>query len=563
MVSKILKILNRDVTTMNQAALVLAVFSLLSQMFGLLRDHLLASLVGPSAVLDVYYAAFRVPDFIYNSVAVLFSVTVIIPFITHYLNDQEKHTSLKKFFDSIFSVYLGGMTIVCALAFVLMPYLTRLTAPGFSIIQQHDLVLYSRVMLLSPFLLGLSSLLGSFAQVQKKFFSFAIAPVFYNFGILIGVIVFRPVWGVFGVVLGVVLGALLYLVIQLPTLASLQKLPSLTRSIDWQTIKKVMALSLPRTLASSLSNITFIIISAIASLLVAGSISVFQFSYNIQTTPLMIIGISYAVAAFPTMNRLFAEKEIKSFVDLIHRATRNIFFLSIPAAFFIIVLRAQIVRVLLGAGKFSWNDTRLVAASLALFAISITAQCMILLLVRGFYAMGNTKTPLKINILSVGVTALSSGILLIFHHNNPMFRDFLDSLLRIEGTTGANIVLLSLAFSIGQIVNACVLWRYFHRSIEGTTIETSKLGQALFHTIGAGIIASSAVYGTLLLISGGVDQETFWGILIQGLVAGIVGLSLYGIILAALKNEDIGLFIETLKSKFWKQKPIVPQQADL
>ncbi len=566
MVSKFLKMLNRDVASMNQAALVLGTFSLLSQIFGLLRDHLLASLVGPSAALDVYYAAFRIPDFIYNSIAVLFSVTVIIPFITGYIkngSEGDSHISLKKFSDSICTVYVTGMIIVCGIAILLMPYLSHLIAPGFNATQQGTLVLYSRIMLLSPFLMGLSSLLGSFAQVQGKFFALAIAPVFYNFGILIGIVALRPMLGLLGVVVGVVLGAFLYLIIQLPTLASLHKLPSLTKRVDWPTMRQVVTVSLPRTLASSLSNLTFIIMGAIASLLVAGSISIFQFSYTIQTTPLMIIGISYAMAAFPTMNRLFAEKQIKEFVDLVHRATRNIFFLSIPAALFIIVLRAQIVRVLLGAGRFSWNDTRLVAASLALFAISITAQCMVLLLVRGFYAMGNTKTPLKINASVVGVTAISAVGFLALHQYVPLFRYFLDSLLRIDGTTGANVVILSFAFSVGQIVNAFVLWRYFHRHVQGTKVETRDLGRALFHTIGASVIAATAVYGMLLWVSGGVDQGRFWGILFQGVISGVVGIAIYGIVLSALKNEDVGLFIQTLRSKFWKQRPLVAQQPDL
>lgn len=563
MMSRLLNLLNRDVATMNQAALVLGIFSLLSQLFGLLRDRLLATLVGPSAALDVYYAAFRIPDLIYNSIAVLFSVTVIIPFITHHLGKEGEHTSLKKFFDSIYTVYIGGMGVVCLIACIAMPYLTHLSAPGFDAVQRADLTLFSRVMLLSPLLMGLSSLLGAFAQVRGKFFALAIAPVFYNIGILLGVILLRPLWGMLGVVIGVVIGAVLYLVIQLPTLHTLGKIPRLTRVVDWPVVKQVITLSLPRTLASSLSNITFLMMSAAASLLAVGSISVLQFAYTIQTTPLMIIGISYAMAAFPTMNRLFAEKQTKEFVDLIHRATRNIFFLSIPAALFIIVLRAQIVRVLLGAGEFSWNDTRLVAAALALFAISITAQCMILLLARGFYAMGNTRTPLKINTLGLIITTASAVGLLALYRYAPMFQDFLDSLLRIEGSTGPSVVLLSAAFSIGQIANACMLWQRFHKRIEGTVVETKALGHALFHTLGAGIIASTAVYGMLLLISRGVDQATFGGILVQGLIAGVVGIAIYGIILKALNNEDIGLFIKTFKTKFWKTKPLMPEQSEL
>jgi putative peptidoglycan lipid II flippase len=565
MVSRLIKFLNRDTATMNAAALLLAVFSLLSQVLGLFRDRLLASLVGPSATLDVYYAAFRVPDFLYTSVASLFSVTVLIPFITSYLQDDKEGNKerMKRFSDSVFTVYCVGMMSICLIAAACMPLLTKITAPGFSPLQHQHLVLYSRLLLVSPFLLGLSSLLSSFAQVQKKFLSFAVAPLFYNIGILIGVVLLRPMWGMVGVVLGVVIGAIFYLVIQLPTLLSLHKLPTFIKAIDWKLIIKVMKLSLPRTVALSFTNFSFIIMSAFASLLAAGSISVFQFSYNIETTPLMIIGISYAVAAFPTLTRLYVEGLKQDFMDLIHRATRNIFFFSVPAALLFIVLRAQIVRVLLGAGQFSWNDTRLVAASLALFSISITAQCMILLLVRGYYAIGNTKTPLKINALSVLITASSAVVLLLSHRFFPLFQDFIESLLRIDGTTGSNIVLLPLAFSIGQVANASLLWVRFHKRLKGHEVENRGLTKTFFHTVSASILGAAVAYGVLVVLGDRIDQGYFWGILLQGVIAGFAGIVVYVGILMLLKNEDVYLFFKTLRSKFWKQKPLTPEQPDL
>lgn len=565
MVSTFFKLLNRDVTTMNQAALVLAVFSLLSQVFGLLRDRLLASMVGPSAHLDVYYAAFRIPDFIYISVASLFSVTVIIPFITSYLAEKDgvKSRNMKVFSDTIFTVYCMGMIIVCSIAFIVMPYLTHFTAPGFSDAQLTDLVFYSRVMLLSPFLMGLSNLLGSFAQVQKKFFSFAIAPLFYNLGILAGIIFLLPLFGMLGVVLGVLVGAVLYLIVQLPTLIAISTLPRFTKVIDWKIVKEITLSSVPRTLALSLTNLTMLMMSAVASLLAAGSISIFQLSYNIETVPLMIIGISYAVAAFPTMTRLFMEGQTKEFVDVIHRAARNIFFLSIPAAILFIVLRAQLVRVLLGSGAFSWNDTRLVAASVAVFCLSVTAQCLVLLLVRGFYAMGNTKTPLLINIYSIIFTGISLAGLLLCFREFPLFRDFLESLLRIDGVEGTSVVLLPLAFSLGQIGNAVALWMYFHKKVRGHVSETKDLGRALFHTLGAGIIAGASAYATLMLLGSSIGQEHFLDIFLQGLLAGGVGISLYAITLMAMRNEDIISFIQTMRSKFWKQKPLTEELPEL
>ncbi len=561
MVSKFLKLFHRDIVSMNQAALVLAVFSVLSQVFGLVRDRLLASMVGPGAALDVYYAAFRVPDFIYNSFGALFSVTVLIPFISECLREEGegKPTTIRAFLNSIYTVYLWGMGLICLILICIMPWLAHITAPGFNAVQLADLVLFSRIMLISPFLFGLSSLLSSFAQVQKKFFAFAIAPLFYNAGILIGVIFLRPMWGMLGVVFGVAIGALMHFAVQLPTLVALKKIPALTRTVDWKIIKRVMTLSLPRTLGSSLTSITFLIMAAIASLIAAGSISVFQLSYNIENSPLLIFGISYAVAAFPTMARLFADGEKKEMMAVLYRTTRNLFFLTVPVGLMMIVLRAHIVRLLLGAGEFSWNDTRLVAASVALFCISVTAQSMVLLLVRAFFATGDTWSPLKVNLWAVVGTGLAALGLVYSYHHILGFRYFIDALLRLEDVTGASVVLLSLAFSIGQIGNAIALWNRFHNKMQVAKSETKLLRRTLSHMVAAGIIASAVAYAVLMLIGTSVDQTRFFGILVQTVIAGGTGLIAYALILMALRNEDILLFIHTVKSKFWKQRPVVVQ----
>ena len=547
---------------MNQAALVLAVFSVLSQLIGLFRDRFLASVVGPSATLDVYYASFRIPDFIFNAFASLFSVTVLIPFITaHIKKNDEKQ--MERFSSSLLSAYFLGMVGLSFVVGIFMPALVHLVSPGFSGVQHQDLVLYTRIMLLSPFLFGLSSLFSAFTQVKQKFLSFAVAPILYNMGIVVGILFGYPFLGILGIVLGVVLGAILHVAIQIPSLLSVQKMPRFIKNIDWKMIVAVVKQSLPRTLGLSITNIIFIAMAAIASLLAAGSLSVFQLSYNIQTTPLMIIGISYAVAAFPTLTRLFEEKKDVEFLSLIHRATRNILFFSIPCALFFIVLRAQIVRILLGGGVFSWNDTRLVAGALALFSLSVTAQSMILLLVRGFYAQGDTKTPLKTNSIGMAVSILTTILFLALFEWSPLFEQFVVSLLRVDGVKGASVLMLPLGFSIGQITNAMMLWIRFHHRYAKEKISVHDIGKTLFHTAGAGIIAAAGAYITLSVASVGVDQARFLGVLLQGVIAGGVGLLVYGLVLVALKNEDIFLFLETAKSKFWRAKPVVPEQQDL
>lgn len=565
MVSRILAFLNRDLTNMNQAALVLAVFSITSQLFGLVRDRLLASFVGPGPTLDVYYASFRIPDLVYNSVGALFSVAVLIPFITSLMkgSDDARSESVQRFSRSIVTIYVVGMLVVCIVVALCMPALARLVAPGFHGAQQELLVRFSRLMLISPFVMGLASLLGAFAQVRQKFLSFAIAPVFYNAGILVGILGFYTTLGIMGVVLGVILGAIFYFLVQVPTLLSLHGFPKLTRFVDWGLVVRIWKLSLPRALGLSLGNLTFVLLGSAASLLVAGSLSIFQFAYNIETTPLLIVGVSYAVAAFPALTRLASEGNTKEFLSLMYRATRNIFFLAVPLSLFIIVLRAHTVRILLGAGVFSWNDTRLVAAALALFSISVVAQCMIFLLVRGFYALGNTRTPLILQAVTLCITAIVTVGLVALYQMNETFATVVNALLRTEGTVGGGVLMLALAYSIGQIVCAILLWVRLHTALNFKDPQEKTFVRSLWHMVGAGIIGAGCAYGALVVTGMHLSGAYVWQVFGQAAFAATIGAVGYGIVLFALGNDDIHLFVQMVKSKFWSAKPIVPEPQDL
>src|SRR3989338_9116862 len=152
---KIFKILGKEYENINQAAILLGGFALLSQILGLLRDRLLAHFVGPSASLDIYYAAFRIPDLIFISIASLASITVIIPFFTARMDNGAITEKAKKYLSDIFTVFLTVLILVSVIIFVLMPYLAPLVAPGFSPALQAKVTLLSRIMLLSPILLGL------------------------------------------------------------------------------------------------------------------------------------------------------------------------------------------------------------------------------------------------------------------------------------------------------------------------------------------------------------------------------------------------------------------------
>lgn len=560
MVRKIFSIFNKEFN-INQAALLLGSFALISQILGLLRDRSLAHFLGPSSTLDIYYAAFRVPDFIFTAIASLASFTVLVPFLIEKLKEGSDQSAARRFLSNTFSSFSIIIILSSVLAFIFMPFLARLVAPGFSDTMHGELVMISRIMLLSPILLGLSNLLGTVTQVFNKFFVYALSPVFYNLGILIGVLFMYPKWGIVGLAGGVVLGAFLHFIIQIPIVAQHKLIPSFSFKIDFSQIRQVVLLSLPRTLGLAFGNISIIAIMALASLISEGSISIFNFSFNLQSVPLAIIGVSYSVAAFPTLARLFSNNEKNLFIDKIISAARQMIFWSLPVIFLFIVLRAQIVRVILGSGQFSWSDTKLTAAALALFVASLLAQSLILLLVRGYYAAGRTARPLVINFIFSLLSVIFAYFFLKGFQGNPSFQKFFESLFRVDGTKSTAVLMLPLAYSSGIILNFFALWFLFKKDFLDKSIN--YLQKTFFEVLGASFVIGIVTYKFLGIFGQIFDLETFWGILIQGLFAGLLGILAGVIILKLIKNEEFASLVKALRTKFWQTKIITPAQDKL
>ena len=562
MVQRIFNLLNKEFHSVNQAAFLLGSFALLSQLIGLIRDRSLAHVFGPSPDLDIYFVAFRIPDFLYLTIASLVSITVLIPFLVQSMRTREDSKESRKLLNDVFTVFLVVMILISFVIFILMPLIAPLIAPGFTQEALTELILLGRIMLLSPILLGLSNLIGSITQLFKKFFVFALSPVFYNLGILIGVFFFYPRMGLPGLAVGVVLGALMHLVIQLPVIIKQRFLPKLSFPINFRKIKEITLLSLPRTIALSLSSFSLIVIIALASKIYNGSISIFNLSFHLQAVPLGIIGVSYSVAAFPTLTQFFAKDNKEAFMQHLTIAARQIIFWALPISFLFIVLRAQIVRVIFGSGQFSWADTKLTAAALALFSISVMAQSLILLFVRSYYAIGVTKRPLIINLFSSIVIIILSFVFLKIFNTFNGFRYFIESVLRVEDISGTAVLMLPLAFSIGTILNFFFLWFYIKKDF----LHFSRkpfIRKSFFHSFVASFFIAFTAYEALGIFDNIFNINTFWGIFLQGLFSGLIGIIIGVIILRLLKNNELADIIHTLRTKFWNTKVITPQQEDL
>lgn len=559
MVKKILKLFYQEFGGLHRAALVLAASSIMSGLLGLLRDRLLAGTFGAGRELDIYYAAFKIPDFLYIISLSIASVTVLIPFFLEKIDVGQKQG--KEFLNNIFTVFLLAMLFLIVAAFFLAPYLAGMVAPGFSAEAKKQLIVLTRILLLSPFLLGLSNLLSTVVQSFRRFFVYALSPILYNIGIIIGILAFFPFFGMNGIAIGVVIGALMHALIQMPSIARLGFLPSARAKINFLEVWQIIKLSLPRALGLGLNQIIFIFITAVASFLGAGSIAVFNLSFNLQSLPLSVIGVSYSVAAFPTLARLFVNNQKRQFLDYTIIATRQIIFWSVPVSILLIVLRAQIVRVLFGYGQFGWRDTRLTAAALALFAFSITSQALIILFVRAFYAAGKTTKPIVINILFF--IFIAAGIFLSFNavdsSLSPM--PFFESILRVENVEDAEMLLLPLLFSIGMIFNSIFLCWIFQKDFGKIWPSVKK---TFFQVILSSVLMGAVAYFSSNVLDKIFDIKTFVGIFFQGFVSALFGLAVWYAVLRSARNRELIEITGALKKKFWKEpQVVVPEPEEL
>lgn len=555
MVERILSLFQKEWHRLTDAAILLALFALLSQLLALVRDRIFAHQFGAGETLDLYYAAFRIPDLLFALVASFVSAAVIIPLFVDRAERSPEEAQV--FFGRVLAVFSAALSILALGVALALPLLLDRFFPSIALESRDEFLVLSRVLLLSPILLGISSILGSVAQAHRKFLVYALSPVLYNVGIILGVLFLYPIWGVVGLGMGVVLGALLHMAVNIPAIAALP--PRFSWRGTARDIRSVILLSLPRTLGLSLGQITLFVLIAWAALLHEGSVTVFTFAFNLQSVPLSIIGVSFSVAAFPTLARFYAEKNTTAFLDHMMGAARQIIFWSLPAVVLAIVLRAQVVRTILGSGAFTWDDTRLTAAAFALFAVSLAVQSLILLFVRAYYAAGNTKTPLWASGIGAGTTIGATFMLLPLFAEESMIRSTLETLLRVSDVAGTEVLALPLAYTIGVFLQGGILLALFRRdfgmygALRRTTAQSAL----------AALLAGGVAYAVLDGISRVISLDTFWGVFLQGLIAGILGIVTAALTLKALKSREYEEVARSVRARFWQEKVIAPSPEEL
>ncbi len=526
-------------------AILIGITSLFSRLLGIYRDRLFSTTFGAGSGLDAYFAAFRIPDTIFNLIVVGAVSSAFIPLFTDFLVKKNPAGAFR-LANNLINIMMLSLIAIAGIIFLIAPWLMPLLGPGMDQVTRDLTLNLTRLMLLSPVFFGISNIASGILNSYKKFFVYSLTPIVYNLAIIAGTIWLVPYWGIYGVALGVIIGSLFHWLIQIP---SIMKLGYRYRPlIDWKdkALRRVLKLIAPRTLGLAVYQINLFVSTSIATTVALGAVSIYNFANNLQSLPYSVIGISLSTTAFPILSAAASAQDRREYVSTLSRTIRQIIFLIVPASILMLLLRAQIVRIILGAGQFDWEATILTASALGYFVISLFAQSLVPLLAKAFYAIQNTVIPMIVSIVSMAI-----NIGLAFWLTESM------------GVAG-----IALAFSISSFINMIILLLVLHIKMGG--LEDIRIITSTFKVMIASLVMTFVVQGisinhgnTVLnvipgvkaLVANLVDMQTFWGVFAQATVAVLAGVLVYVFSSWLLKTEEMDLVYSLSKRMFFGRRP--------
>ena len=536
---------NSQTKTITFAAILLASSALISRILGLVRDRLLAGKFGAGTELDIYFAAFRIPDFVYGILILGGISAIFLPVFSEYFKKDQKQAW--ELANHTLNCFLILLIFICGILALFTPFLIKFIVPGFGLEEKASVILLTRIMFLSPIFFGLSSLFSGVLHYFNRFLAYSLAPVLYNLGIIFGILFLLPIFGLPGLAYGVILGAFFHWIIQIPAAKNSGYKYKPIFNFKFPGLIKIFKLMVPRTIGAAAYHLNLIVITAIASTLTVGSIAIFNFSNNLQYIPIGLIGASFAIAAFPVLSQNFVAGFREKFLENFSSTFRQILFLIVPISILVFLLRVQLVRIILGTGQFGWQDTRLTAACLGLFCFGIFAFTFIPFLARVFYSFQNTKTPVTIGLISM-VLNIALCFLFVFLLKFPnFFQESIISILKLQGIKNIAVVGLPLALSISGIFQFSLLLIFLKKRI--SEINFKEILFSFNKILLAAILMTFSVYFTLHIMANLVNMDTFFGIFLQASAAVSIGIFVYIFIAYFLRCSELRIIKHSILNK--------------
>lgn len=514
---KISSLLHRRQHSILSASIVLAVTFGISAILGFLRSRFLYAQFFKccTADLDVYNAAFRLPDLIFKLLVTGALSASFIPVFSGYLQKSPKKAF--KLASTIINILLIFFAVAATIVLIFATPLTKLIAAGFSPDQLSLMVNLTRILLLAQIFFLLSNFITAILQVNQIFIIPALSPIVYNLCIIAGIFVLAPIFGIYGVVYGAVIGAFFHLSIQIPSIKRIGFKYSFSLKTKTSGVKEVFRLMLPRSLSLGLGEVENTVTLFFTSSLATGSLSILNLALQLMYLPSRIFGTTVGQASLPALSKNIALNELSKFRTTVHRILIQSLFIALPVSVLVLVQRLAIVRILFGSRQFPWAATLLTAKTLAFLTPAIFCQAIIQILIRSFYALHNTKVPFFVSLVSLFFNVGLSYTLINF--------------------TDLGVVGLAISSSVGNIVQLVGLLFMFIKIVDGFEwlVVLKKVNKILASSLVLGLSTWFAIKALDLFV---LDTAKTISVIIVFVISSLIGVICYVLSAKILKIEE-------------------------
>jgi putative peptidoglycan lipid II flippase len=515
-----LLILRRQTNILSAAFIIMVAYAA-SGLLGLLRNRLLAATFfgGRESQLDAYFAAFVIPDTLFQLLITGALSAAFIPVFSQYLKRDESEAS--QLASTSINVFTAIFLILIIIVFLFSSSLSQLIAPS---LKSQDLYLLSnllRIMLLAQIFFAFSGFITAIIQSHQRFLIPALSPVVYNLGIITGILFLSSSLGIYGPAIGVVIGAVFHFLIQIPLARKLGFSYNFSFEFSHPGLKQIRRLMPPRSLTLAVGQVERFIAVSIATSLAAGSLTIFNFARQLYLLPITLFGTTIGQASFPTLSSEIASEKRKEFQATLTSTLLQVLYFSLPVAVIILILRVPVVRIAFGARNFPWEATLLTSRTVAFLAVAIPSLSLTSVLNRAFYALHDTKTPLII-------AAISAALTIIFS-------------ISFAKSAGLGVVGLAIALAIANSVQALILLSELHRKLK---IITSKLIFSIVKIIIATITTGVFLWVPMRVIDRYIlDTTRTINLLILTISVLTIGMFVYLNLSAVLRIEQLSEII--------------------
>lgn len=512
-------------TSIFSAATVIMSTVMVSRVLGLIRNRLLTAQFNPDEI-GIYLAAFRLPTMMFELLIMGALSTAFIPVFTKLLTRNSEETAWRVAASTI-NISIAVVSVISAFLLAFTPAVCKAIAPGLNSQELSQMIIFTRIMLIgqAPFLI-IGSFITGILQSYKHFLVPALAPVAYNLGIIFGITFLSPFLGLYGPVLGVVFGSGLFVLVQIPVLRHVGYHHSGDLDIKSPGVREIGKLTAPRILGLAVSQVNTTVNLALSSILGTRNITIFNFAQQLDQLPVSLFGATIAQATLPTLSEEEARGHTDEFKEVFLNSLRQILFLILPAAAILIVLRIPLVRLAFGAAKFDWDATVLTGRTLAFFGLGLTAESLVHIFVRGFYALHDSKTPMVLGAISVFLNIILS-IFFINHLYLPIWS-------------------LALSTSLSDILYILLLLYLLDKKIG--SFDRKKIFSPFFKMLTAAVLTGVSLYIPMKLLDQLVfDTTKTVNLILLTTIAGSCGLSVYVFFSYILKIPELSMVLVIAK----------------